>query len=233
MKQFILVIITILVQLACVFGQDSDFNRSNNFKITVGRYFSSIGDYRNFYGAVAYTRKLSAWEIGLQGGFRYKATGAYGALNDQQPNVIGRSDGFMTNYPFDPSLFISTDFGNIKPVFREGRYFQTFVHLLVERNFRLFDHLYASVSLGPSMEYADNVFPAQKQDARVTGFYGKDIRIYMYDYLLHRYIAFGWMAAGRLKYDFGNYAVAVGAEVANYPKGNRLYSGFGEFIFKF
>src|SRR5690606_8753932 len=159
------------------------------------------------------TRKLGKFEVGAQAGFRYEA---YHFLHivreDETVNVIRKSDDFKTQYPFGHVVFLTTDIGDLHPEFKATRYFQIFFHLFLERNFKLYDNFYASVALGHSIEYRHVVLPAHVQSARVSGTYGGDLEVRLYDFLLHRYLAFGWMGAGRLKYDFGKVSQAVGFE---------------------
>lgn len=236
MKYLIQICAIALISLIFLYdgiGQ-TNMENHNTIRLSVGRYYAALLDSRNFYGAGAYTRKLGKFEVGAQAGFRYEAYHfVHIVRGDETVNVIGKSDGFKTQYPFGHVVFLTTDIGDIHPEFKATRYFQTFFHLFLERNFKLFDNFYASLALGPSIEYGDIVFPAHVQDALISGPYGEDLEVRLYDFLLHRYIAFGWMGAGRLKYDFGKVGLAIGFEYSHYPDGNRIKSPFLEVIVPF
>lgn len=205
----------------------------NTLRLSAGRFYSAIIELQKFYGGGSYTRKFGKFEIGGQVGMRYATYRMTPVSTVEQVNMIGRTDDFQTDYPFGGLVFLTTLIGDRRPAFKESRFFQTYAHLFVERNFKIYKKIYASLALGPSLEYGDLVFPAHAQTARVSGFYGDDMEVRLYDFLLHRYFAYGWMAAGRFKYDFENVLLAAGLEFANYPNGNRFYSPFVEVIVPF
>lgn len=232
MKEFITLLLIIGITIPCK-SQENLTNRNNAIRISGGKFFADLGDVKSFYFSTSYFKYIKNWAIGGQIGFRYGAQGSYSNYSDYPSNLLGRSDHFQTTYAFDKSLFLSTEFGDIKPEFKEERFFQTYFHLMIERKFKILNRFYASLAVGPSTEYADIIFPAQQQPAKVSGFYGKDIEVYIYDYLLHRYFAFGWVFQGRFKYQIANIAVGPGFEFSDYPNGGRIITGFIEASFNF
>src|SRR5690625_7248039 len=82
---------------------------------------------------------------------------------EEQVNMIGRTDDFQTDYPFGGLVFLTTLIGDRRPAFNESSLLQTYAQLFVDRNFMIYNKIYASLALGPSMKYGWLVVHAHAQ----------------------------------------------------------------------
>ncbi len=155
-------------------------------------------------------------DIGLIGGFRYRAHGD--EWYDNAPDNLHEASERPGQY--------NNPAGDMALTYRTSRFFQSYLHLYLNKTVLSLGSFDLNLGLSPGFEYADHIAPISAETVHFENGRPEGGQYVLYEVAYKRFLAFGVIGKIDATYNMGNKYIAAGYERSHYFEGNRYNNLF-------